>query len=75
MRNSSPDNFDELEPIDEELLEAFDAIDTAASSHPTAIPQRSAPNSDAELSGKSQTWLSQPVSVNINVFVLQLLNP
>jgi hypothetical protein len=30
MRDSSPDDFDELEPMDEELLEAFDVIDTVA---------------------------------------------
>jgi hypothetical protein len=58
MCNSSPDDFNELEPMDKELLEAFDVIDTAASSHPTAIPQCSAPtapNSNAELSSESQT--------------------
>jgi hypothetical protein len=43
MRDSCPDDFNELEPKDEELLDAFDVIDTAASSHPTAIPQCSAP--------------------------------
>jgi len=42
MCNACPDDFDEPEPMDEELLDAFDVIDTAASSHPTAISQCSA---------------------------------
>jgi hypothetical protein len=57
MRNSSLDDFNELESMNKELLEAFDAIDATASSYPTAIPQCFAPvtpNFDAELSGKFQ---------------------
>jgi hypothetical protein len=55
---ASPDDFDELEAMDEDLLEAFDAIDASALSHPT-VSQCSAPttDSDAVSSAKSQTIL------------------
>jgi hypothetical protein len=51
----SPDDFDELESMDEELLEAFDAINTAASesSHPSpTVSQCSVPTAPNS-SGKS----------------------